>query len=82
MKKKELLFRIKKILVSKRVIKKNINTKDFLNLNIFDNEKIDSLALATIISELEIISKKNIDLTYFKIKKNQSIKRVLDNLLK
>ena len=43
MKKKELLSFIKKILLSKRLIKKNIKKNDLINFNIFENEKIDSL---------------------------------------
>ena len=62
MKKEKLLLLIKKILLSKRIIKKSIESKELLNFNIFDNEKIDSMALVTIISELESISKKNINL--------------------
>ena len=69
MKQKELLLFIKKILSSKRIIKKNIKLPELLKLNIFENEKVDSLALMTIISELETLSKKNINLSYFKIKK-------------
>ena len=61
MKKKELLSLIKKILLSKRLIKKNIKKKDLINFNIFENEKIDSLMLITIIAELESVSKKNIN---------------------
>ena len=60
MKKKDFLLIIKKILISKRVISKNIKTDDLLKINIFENEKVDSLVLMTIISELESLSKKNI----------------------
>ena len=52
MKKKELLLFIKKILLSKRLIKKNIKKRDLINFNIFENEQIDSLILMTIIAEL------------------------------
>jgi len=82
MKKEKLLLLIKKILLSKRIIKKSIESKELLNFNIFDNEKIDSLALMTIISELESVSKKNIDLGYFKIKKNQTIEKIIDKIIK
>ena len=82
MKKKELLSFIKKILFSKRIIKKNIKTKDLLNFNIFENEKIDSLALMTIITELESVSKKNINLGYFKIKKNQTVEKIINKINK
>ena len=82
MKKKELLILLKKILSTKRIIKKNIKPKELLNFNIFDNEKVDSLALMTIISELEIVSKKNINLSYFKIKKNQTVKKIIDKIIK
>ena len=58
MKKKELLLFIKKILLSKRLIKKNIKKRDLINFNIFENEQIDSLILMTIIAELESVSKK------------------------
>jgi len=82
MKKKELLSFIKKILFSKRIIKKNIKTKDLLNFNIFENEKIDSLALMTIITELESVLKKNINLGYFKIKKNQTVEKIINKINK
>ena len=82
MKQKKLLTLLKKILSTKRIIKKNIKPKELLNFNIFDNEKVDSLALMTIISELEIVSKKNINLSYFKIKKNQTVKKIIDKIIK
>ena len=82
MKKKELLLFIKKILFSKRIIKKNIKTKELLNFNIFENEKIDSLVLMTIITELESVSKKNINLGYFKIKKNQTVEKIINKINK
>ncbi len=82
MKKKELLSLIKKILLSKRLIKKNIKKKDLINFNIFENEKIDSLMLMTIIAELENISKKNINLGYFKIKKNQTVEKIINKIYK
>ena len=82
MKKKELLSLIKKILLSKRLIKKNIKKKDLINFNIFENEKIDSLILMTIIAELESVSKKNINLGYFKIKKNQTIEKIINKIYK
>ena len=82
MKKQELLLLIKKILYSKRIIKKSIKSKELLNFNIFDNEKIDSLALMTIISELESVSKKNINLGYFKIKKNQTVEKIINKIIK
>jgi|TARA_B110000977_G_C10810811_1_gene390199 acyl carrier protein len=82
MKKEKLLLLIKKILLSKRIIKKSIESKELLNFNIFDNEKIDSMALVTIISELESISKKNINLGYFKIKKNQTVEKIINKIIK
>tara|TARA_B100000787_G_C16193017_1_gene298745 strand:- start:3034 stop:3285 length:252 start_codon:yes stop_codon:yes gene_type:complete len=82
MKKQEILLLLKKILSSKRIIKKDTKLNELLNFNIFDNEKIDSLALMTIISELESVSKKNIDLGYFKIKKNQTIEKIIDKIIK
>tara|TARA_B100000768_G_C11176899_1_gene331182 strand:- start:103 stop:354 length:252 start_codon:yes stop_codon:yes gene_type:complete len=82
MKKQELLLLIKKILYSKRIIKKSIKSNELLGFNIFDNEKIDSLALMTIISELESVSKKNINLGYFKIKKNQTIEKIINKITK
>ena len=80
MKKKDFLLIIKKILISKRVISKNIKTDDLLKINIFENEKVDSLVLMTIISELESLLKKNINLGYFKIKKNQTVKKIIDKI--
>ena len=82
MKKEKLLLLIKKILLSKKIIKKSIESKELLNFNIFDNEKIDSMALVTIISELESISKKNINLGYFKIKKNQTVEKIINKIIK
>ncbi len=82
MKQKELLLFIKKILSSKRIIKKNIKLPELLKLNIFENEKVDSLALMTIISELETVSKKNINLSYFKIKKNQTVEKIINKIVK
>tara|TARA_B100000767_G_scaffold232113_1_gene223860 strand:- start:409 stop:660 length:252 start_codon:yes stop_codon:yes gene_type:complete len=82
MKKQELLLLIKKILYSKRIIKKSIKSNELLGFNIFDNEKIDSLALMTIISELESVSKKNINLGYFKIKKNQTVEKIINKITK
>ena len=82
MKKQEILLLLKKILSSKRIIKKDTKLNELLNFNIFDNEKIDSMALVTIISELESISKKNINLGYFKIKKNQTIEKIIDKIIK
>lgn len=82
MKKKELLSIIKKIFLSKRLIKKNIKKKDLINFNIFENEKIDSLMLMTIIAELESISKKNINPGYFKIKNNQTVKKIINKIYK
>ena len=82
MKQEKFLLLIKKILLSKRIIKKNIKSKELLNFNIFEYEKIDSLALMTIISELESVSKKNIKLGYFKIKKNQTVKKIIDKIIK
>ena len=82
MKQKELLLFIKKILSSKRIIKKNIKLPELLKLNIFENEKVDSLALMTIISELETVSKKNINLSYFKIKKNQTVEKLINKIVK
>jgi len=82
MKQEKFLLLIKKILSSKRIIKKNIKSKELLNFNIFENEKVDSLALMTIISELESVSKKNINLGYFKIKKNQTVKKIIDKIIK
>tara|TARA_B110000444_G_C18341814_1_gene367630 strand:+ start:257 stop:508 length:252 start_codon:yes stop_codon:yes gene_type:complete len=82
MRKQKLLLLIKKILSSKRIIKKSIKSKELLNFNIFDNEKIDSMALVTIISELESISKKNINLGYFKIKKNQTVEKIINKIIK
>jgi len=80
MKKKDFLLIIKKILISKRVINKNIKSADLLKINIFENEKVDSLVLMTIISELESLLKKNINLGYFKIKKNQTVKKIIDKI--
>ena len=82
MKQKELLLFIKKILSSKRIIKKNVKLPELLKLNIFKNEKVDSLALMTIISELETVSKKNINLSYFKIKKNQTVEKIINKIVK
>ena len=82
MKKKNFLSIIKKILISKRVINKNIKSDDLLKINIFENEKVDSLVLMTIISELESLSKKEINLGYFKIKKNQTVKKIIDKISK
>lgn len=82
MKQKELLLFIKKILSSKRIIKKNIKLHELLKLNIFENEKVDSLALMTIISELETVSKKNINLSYFKIKRNQTVEKIINKIVK
>lgn len=82
MKKKDFLSIIKKILISKRVINKNIKSDDLLKINIFENEKVDSLVLMTIISELESLSKKEINLGYFKIKKNQTVKKIIDKISK
>ena len=82
MKQKELLLFIKKILSSKRIIKKNIKLPELLKLNIFENEKVDSLALMTIISELETVSKKKINLSYFKIKKNQTVEKIINKIVK
>tara|TARA_B100001059_G_C17814921_1_gene574565 strand:+ start:2083 stop:2334 length:252 start_codon:yes stop_codon:yes gene_type:complete len=82
MKQKELLLFIKKILSSKRIIKKNIKLPELLKLNIFENEKVDSLALMTIISELETVSKKNINLSYFKIKRNQTVEKIINKIVK
>lgn len=78
--KKKILSLIKKILISKRVIKKDIKTDDLLKINIFENEKIDSLVLMSIISELESVSRKNINLGYFKVKKNQTIEKVINKI--
>ena len=78
--KKKILSLIKKILISKRVIKKNIKSEELLKINIFENEKVDSLVLMSIISELESVSKKNINLGYFKIKKNQTIKKIINKI--
>ena len=69
-------------MLSKRLIKKNIKKKDLINFNIFENEKIDSLMLMTIIAELENISKKNINLGYFKIKKNQTVEKIINKIYK
>ena len=79
MKKKNLSL-IKKILISKRIIKKNIKTDDLLKINIFENEKVDSLVLMSIISELESVSRKNINLGYFKLKKNQTVEKVINKI--
>ena len=78
--KKKILSLIKKILISKRVIKKNIKSDELLKINIFENEKVDSLVLMSIISELESVSKKNINLGYFKIKKNQTIEKIINKI--
>ena len=78
--KKKILSLIKKILISKRVIKKDIKIDDLLKINIFENEKIDSLVLMSIISELESVSRKNINLGYFKVKKNQTIEKVINKI--
>ncbi len=78
--KKKILSLIKKILISKRVIKRNIKTNDLLKINIFENEKVDSLVLMSIISELESVSKKNINLGYFKVKKNQTVEKVINKI--
>ena len=45
-------------------------------------KKVDSLVLMTIISELESLSKKEINLGYFKIKKNQTVKKIIDKISK
>lgn len=82
MKKKDFLLIIKKILISKRVINKNIKSADLLKINIFENEKVDSLVLMTIISELESLSKKEINLGYLKVKKNQTVKKIIDKISK
>ena len=78
--KKKILSLIKKILISKRVIKRSIKTNDLLKINIFENEKVDSLVLMSIISELESVSKKNINLGYFNIKKNQTVEKVINKI--
>ena len=78
--KKKILSLIKKILISKRIIKKNIKTDDLLKINIFENEKVDSLVLMSIISELESVSRKNINLGYFKLKKNQTVEKVINKI--
>ncbi len=78
--KKKILSLIKKILISKRVIKKNIKSEELLKINIFENEKVDSLVLMSIISELESVSKKNINLGYFKIKKNQTVEKIINKI--
>ena len=67
-------------MISKRVIKRNIKTHDLLKINIFENEKVDSLVLMSIISELESVSKKNINLGYFKVKKNQTVEKVINKI--
>ena len=68
--KKKILSLIKKILISKRIIKKNIKTDDLLKINIFENEKVDSLVLMSIISELESVSKKILILDILSKKKS------------
>ena len=78
--KKKILSLIKKILISKRVIKRNIKSDELLKINIFENEKVDSLVLMSIISELESVSKKNINLGYFKIKKNQTVEKIINKI--
>tara|TARA_Y100001970_G_C14169821_1_gene823485 strand:- start:1238 stop:1480 length:243 start_codon:yes stop_codon:yes gene_type:complete len=78
--KKKILSLIKKILISKRIIKKNIKSEELLKINIFENEKVDSLVLMSIISELESVSKKNINLGYFKIKKNQTVEKIINKI--
>ena len=79
--KKKILSLIKKILISKRIIKKNIKSEELLKINIFENEKVDSLVLMSIISELESVSKKNINLGYFKIKKNQTVEKIINKII-
>ena len=78
MNKKKIFLIIKDALIKIKVIRKKELDKGIKKINIFSNEKIDSLRLVNLISFFEKKFKINFSDTFFIKKENQKIIKICD----
>jgi len=75
MEKHKILLKISTILKKNKVFK-NFNLKEIKKINIFEDERIDSLKLMRILSEIERKFELEINMSFFRVKKNQTIDKI------
>ena len=75
MEKHKILLKISTILKKNKVFK-NFNLKEIKKINIFEDERIDSLKLMRILSEIERKFELELNMSFFKVKKNQTIDKI------
>lgn len=75
MEKDKILLKISTILKKNKVFK-NFNLKEIKKINIFEDERIDSLKLMRILSEIERKFKLELNMSFFRVKKNQTIDKI------
>jgi|TARA_B100000767_G_scaffold266161_1_gene283163 acyl carrier protein len=75
MEKHKILLKISTILKKNKVFK-NFNLKEIKKINIFEDERIDSLKLMRILSEIERKFELELNMSFFRVKKNQTIDKI------
>ena len=75
MEKHKILLKISTILKKNKVFK-NFNLKEIKKINIFEDERVDSLKLMRILSEIERKFKLELNMSFFIVKKNQTIDKI------
>ena len=75
MEKHKILLKISTILKKNKVFK-NFNFKEIKKINIFEDERIDSLKLMRILSEIERKFELELNMSFFRVKKNQTIDKI------
>ena len=81
MKKNNIFQFIKTRLKKLRIINKE-NNKVIKKINIFEDERIDSLQLVNILAEIEKKYYEKINYNYFNLKKNQTIDKICEIISK
>ena len=81
MKKNNIFQFIKTRLKKLRIINKE-NNKVIKKINIFEDERIDSLQLVNILAEIEKKYSVKINYNYFNLKKNQTIDKICEIISK
>ena len=71
----KILLQISTILKKNKVFK-NFNLKEIKKINIFEDERIDSLKLMRILSEIERKFELELNMSFFRVKKNQTIDKI------
>ena len=75
MEKHKILLKISTILKKNKIFK-IFNLKEIKKINIFEDERIDSLKLMRILSEIERKFELELNMSFFRVKKNQTIDKI------